>query len=166
MTTEVKIYKKYPIFVEMLEFRIVFGAKSSECELGNTQLFAILKTAKLQRQIIEFVYLTPDGQAICRQIKPVKLWFKSKAWDLKAFCLLRQSARIFKLTRFRNLTLTDLNFSEREIKFEPDLVNPNLSKPLIDFKLDPAVAYRIFDTSEEVNDKADGSYIFNVSLKT
>lgn len=137
----------------------------SEWESDNKQLFAVLKTAILQGHIIEFDYLTPDGTVLRRQVEPMKLWFKSKAWYLKAFCLLRQSARIFKLTRMRNLTLTDMNFSGRVIQPDPDLVNPDLLKPMINFKfkLEPAVAYRIFDDFGGGELQGDGSYIVNVS---
>ena len=136
----------------------------SEWESGNTELFADLKTAILQRQIIEFDYLTSDGQITHRQVEPIKLWFKSKAWYLKTFCLLRQSARTFKLTRIRNLTLTELHFPERDIQSQHEQIESEEMVSLINFKLrvDPAAAYRIFDDFGNGQLQDDGSYIVNI----
>ena len=137
----------------------------SEWGYDHTQLFANLKTAILQHQIIEFNYLTPDGKTTHRQVEPTTLWFKSTSWYLKAFCLLRQSARIFKLTRIRNLTLTDMHFSERVILLEDEQVDTEVSIPIINFKLkiEPVAAYRVFDDFGNGALQADGSYIVNVS---
>jgi len=134
-------------------------------ESNNTQIFATLKEAILQHQIIEFDYLTSDGGITHRQVEPVKLWFKSRAWYLKTFCLLRQSARTFKLTRIRNLTLTDLFFPEREMKPNPEKIGTELTEPIIDFKLkiEPVAAYRIFDDFGNSELQEDGSYIVDIS---
>jgi len=139
----------------------------SEWDCDNTQLFADLKTAILQRNIIEFEYLTSNGQTARRQVKPVTLWFKSRAWYLKAFCMLRQSARIFKLTRIRNLTLTDMQFSEREIQLEDEQADTESDAVYLPtdfkFKIEPAAAYRVFDDFGAGQLQADGSYIVTVS---
>ena len=137
----------------------------SEWESNNTQIFATLKEAILQHQIIEFDYLTSDGGVTHRQVEPVKLWFKSRSWYLKTFCLLRQNPRTFKLTRIRNLVLTDLYFPEREIQLNPEQVDTEPSAPMIDFKLkiDPAAAYRIFDDFGNSELQPDGSYLVDVS---
>ena len=137
----------------------------SEWESNNTEIFATLKDAIVQRQIIEFDYLNSDGKITSRQVEPIKLWFKSRAWYLKTFCLLRQSERTFKLTRIRNLTLTDLHYPKRDLQPIPEKVATDESVPIIDFKLkiDPAAAYRIFDDFGNGKIQADGSYIVYVS---
>ena len=137
----------------------------SEWETDNKELFATLKTAILQGQVIEFDYLTPHGEIKRRQVEPMTLWFKSKAWYLKAFCLLRQSARVFKLTRIRDLTLTDMRFSERETQLEEEETEIGTSYPITDFKfkIEPAAAYRVFDDFGCGELQEDGSHIVNVS---
>ena len=137
----------------------------SEWESNNAQTFATLKDAILKRQIIEFDYLNKNGKITNRQVEPIKLWFKSRSWYLKTFCLLRQSARTFKLTRIRNLTPTNLNFSERELQPTPEKAEDDLKAPIIDFKLkiDPIAAYRIFDDFGNGKLQEDGSYIVHVS---
>jgi len=136
----------------------------SEWGYDNTQLFAELKMAILQREIVEFDYLTSNGQTARRQVKPVTLWFKSQAWYLKAFCLLRQSARVFKLTRIRNLTLTDIHFSEQVILVEDDQGDPDAPTSITDFKLkiEPAASYRVFDDFGDGQLQEDGGYIVDV----
>jgi len=137
----------------------------SEWGYDNTQLFTDLKTAIIRRQLIEFDYLTPDGKITHRQVEPMTLWFKSTSWYLKAFCLLRQSSRIFKLTRIRNLTLNEYHFAERELLLEDEWDETEKSMPIINFKLKiaPAAAYRIFDDFRSGDLQADGSYLVNVS---
>lgn len=136
----------------------------SQWECDNTELFATLKTAILERKIIEFDYLNSDGQSSHRQVEPMHLWFKSRDWYLKAFCLLRQSARIFKLTRIRNLMLTDVHFSKREIQHESKQNDLNSLPPMIDFKLkiEPMAAYRVWDDFGNGTLQEDGSYLVNV----
>ncbi|MCL2560479.1 MAG: YafY family transcriptional regulator [Turicibacter sp.] len=134
----------------------------------NTELFATLKTAILQRKIVAFDYLTPEGKTLFRQVEPTKLWFKSKAWYVKTFCLLRQSARTFKLNRIRNLTLTETSFLEREVPMEQVYDEQEESAEMVDFKLkfDPSVSYRMVDDFGSGTLQEDGSYLVDFSWWT
>lgn len=135
----------------------------SEWESANTTTFAILKSAILDKKIIEFDYLNPTGTTTRRQVEPTKLWFKSRAWYLKTFCLLRQDARTFKLTRIRNLTLTKTQFLPREIPpRKKNETEPNYK--LVNFKLrvEAEVAYRIVDDFGGGKLQNDGSYLVEI----
>ena len=78
--------------------------------------------------------------------------------------MLRQSPRIFKLTRIRNLIPTDGHFLERDIHIEEEEVDTG-SSTIIDFKLkiEPIAAYRVFDDFGDGILQGDGSYIVNIS---
>ena len=72
------------------------------------------KTAILQKRVATFDYYSTYSEKTFRRVEPIQLWFKSKAWYLKAFDLDKQNLRLFKLTRLRNLTVTDDVFAERD----------------------------------------------------
>ena len=80
----------------------------------NGSAFNDFKIAILERRIAEFDYYSTYGEMTHRRIEPVQLWFKSKSWYIKGFCLIRQDMRLFKLTRVKNLKLTDEHFGERD----------------------------------------------------
>ena len=87
---------------------------------GNCQgdMFQGCKTAILEKRVAAFDYYSTYGVKTSRRVEPVQLWFKSRAWYLRAFCLNKQDVRLFKLTRMQNFVLTDELFSERDLPIE------------------------------------------------
>jgi len=73
------------------------------------------KTAILQKRIATFDYYSTYSEKTFRRVEPIQLWFKSKAWYLKAYDLDKQDLRLFKLTRLRNLVVTDDVYAERDL---------------------------------------------------
>jgi predicted DNA-binding transcriptional regulator YafY len=59
----------------------------SDWSYQNGENFSKLKTAILERRITEFDYWGASGEQSHRRIEPIQLWFKSKSWYLKSFCL-------------------------------------------------------------------------------
>jgi len=136
----------------------------SEWESDNTEIFATLKTAILEKRMIEFDYLNPTGETTRRQVEPTKLWFKSRAWYLKTFCLMRQEARTFKLTRIRNLTLTNQYFLKREKQPQPKqtAIQPPTQFIHFELKVAAAYAYRIVDDFGGGELQDDGTYLIHL----
>jgi len=138
----------------------------SEWGYDNTEMFVTLKSAILKRQVIEFGYLNPMGEASFRQVEPIKLWFKARSWYLKAFCLLRGDARTFKLTRIRNLTITNQTFLKRDEPIQTEPMNNELPPlPLVnfEFRIAASCGYRIVDDFGGGVLQDDGYYL--VKLK-
>ena len=140
----------------------------SEWGSRNDKVFQDFKTAILEHRIAEFDYYSTYGGMTRRRIEPIRLWFKSRAWYVKGFCLTRQDMRLFKLSRVRNLTVTDAQHAGRE--YPADLPDPSpggLEKPAVTLKLKvaPEMAYRVYD--ELVEDSAemqpDGSFVVSVT---
>jgi predicted DNA-binding transcriptional regulator YafY len=102
----------------------------------------------------------------CRRVEPIQIWFKSKSWYIKGFCLTRQEIRTFKLTRIGNLKITTENFPERDLSSIPPPVNTNKNqKPEIKIKLKikPEVADRVFDQFGcGIDVVPDGSFVVTV----
>ena len=132
--------------------------------------FNDFKTAILGRRIAEFDYYNSYGEKTFRRVEPIQLWFKSTAWYLKAFCLTKQSMRLYKLSRIKNLTITTEVFSERDSLAGSDSDtqdNPQQNSDIIlKLRIGPEMTYRIFDEFYEtmVEKQPDGSFIVTVTL--
>ena len=131
-------------------------------------VFNSFKTAILEKRIAEFEYYSTYGEMTHRRIEPIQLWFKSKSWYIKGFCLTRQDMRLFKLTRVRNLVVTNAYFGKRELLVAP----PNLGSAehqkqdvTLKLKIAPEMTYRIYDDyyDEIVEKQSDGSFVVTVT---
>jgi len=140
----------------------------SDWSFANNNYFNDFKTAILEQRIAEFDYYGTSGEKTRRCIEPVQLWFKTRAWYIKGFCLMRQNMRVFKLTRIKNLKITNKHFQVRD----PSITNPDIwpekqkKQKLVSLKLkiDPEMTFRVFDEFDEsmIEKQSDGSYIVSV----
>lgn len=140
----------------------------SDWSFANGKAFHDFKTSILERRITEFDYFSTYGEMTHRRIEPIQLWFKSKSWYIKGFCLIRQDIRLFKISRVRNLTVTDEKFSERD--YFTSIPNPapaNHQKPDVTLKLKiaPEMTYRVYDEFDEdlAEKQPDGSFVVTVT---
>ena len=139
----------------------------SDWSYANGDVFNGLKTAILERRIAEFDYHSTYGEKTHRRIEPIQIWFKSRAWYIKGFCLARQDIRLFKLTRVKNLNITDEHFHERDLF--STIPNPYPDRPQADVTLKliiaPEMAHRVYDEFDEnhIEQQSDGSFIVSVT---
>ena len=130
--------------------------------------FNDFKTAITQRRIAEFDYYNSYGNKTHRRVEPIQLWFKSNAWYLKGFCLAKQDLRLYKLSRMKQLLVTDEHFSERAsliVSGNPMDNNYKEEKNItLKMRIEPEMAYRIFDVFHEsfVEKQPDGSFLITV----
>jgi len=136
----------------------------SDWSLENGGVFNDFKTAILEHRIAEFDYHSTYGEKTHRRIEPIQIVFKSKAWYIKAFCLTRQDVRLFKLTRVKNLTLSDEHFPERDLLSVTPNPGPG-GRPARDvtlkLRIAPEMAHRVYDDFHEdhIERQHDGSFI-------
>ncbi len=140
----------------------------SDWSFANGKAFYDFKTAILEHRIAEFDYFSTYGEKTHRRIEPIQLWFKSKSWYIKGFCLIRQDIRLFKLSRVRNLTITDERFVERDFLANvPNPIPESHQKPDVTLKLKIAseMTYRVYDEFDEnfTEKQSDGSFIVTVT---
>jgi len=134
--------------------------------LARESIFHDFKLAILEHRIVRFDYYSTFGEKTCRSVEPIQLWFKSRSWYIKAYCLTRQDIRIFKLARVRNLTITDAHFDERDLlAILPNDGHASRQKPdtTLVLKIAPEMAYRVYDDFECGALQEDGSYIVSVT---
>ena len=141
----------------------------SDWNFANTGFFNAFKSAILERRIAEFDYYSSLGEKTHRGIEPVQLWFMLKAWYVKGFCLTRQEMRLFKLTRIKNLKITNKHFPVRDLSItHPDIwPEQNKKKKLLTLKLKikPEMTYRVYDEFDEdmIEKQPDGSFVVSVT---
>lgn len=115
------------------------------------QKFNHLKHALLKQLQIHFRYHNSSGQVSERDCQPLKLIYRDRAWYLYAHCLTRNAARLFRISRIKELQLTAIRF-ERPLTEEPsvfpapcemeELVNVELCFPR-------SAGYRVYDTFDD-----------------
>ena len=132
---------------------------------GANNYFNDFKTAILEQRVARFDYYNSYGDKTARAIEPVQLWFKSKSWYVRGYCLIKQAMRVYKLTRVKNLVVTDSHFPTRALPATQEDTAPNDEKhqreTIVKLHIGPEMKYRIFDDFEEsdVEEQPDGSYI-------
>jgi len=131
----------------------------------DNDFFNDFKAAILEQHIIEFDYYNRHGDKTFRRVEPMQIWFKSKSWYLKGFCLTKQGMRLYKLSRIKNLAVMDEHFEKREslaVSGNPILdIYEGGNNINLKLRIDPEKAYRVFDDLYEsmVEKQPDGSFI-------
>ncbi len=134
----------------------------------DKERFEILKQAILKKQALIFTYSSSYGEITNRTVYPLKLVFKSKAWYLQAYCLLKKDYRIFKISRMLSVTVTANCFAGQEFILPPiepeNLTSPDLVP--LELRFAPYAAYRVYDEFDlkKVAKNEDGSLTVKIAL--
>lgn len=134
---------------------------------ADNKKFDILKSAILNQMGITFDYISSSGERNGRNVYPLKLVFKSKAWYLQAFCTCRQDYRTFKINRMLKITNTDERFDQLYYNPPPieDTNTPSDSLVLVELVFAPHVMYRVYDEFDDgAIERGDNDY-FRVTAK-
>ena len=123
-------------------------------------VFDILKQSIINKNVISFSYYNSSGEMSQRKAEPYQLWFKSKNWYIKAYCRSKQDLRLFKISRMRDVNVTeevfDTIWQNKEQK-----INENIFEDItIILEIDSAVAYRVYDEFEieQIEKKENGNF--------
>jgi len=134
-------------------------------KVNEQNKFSQIRDGIVSGQVIRFDYVNGNGNQSSRSVEPVKLIFSAYAWYLIAYCLLRNSYRMFRLSRIKNVQITHQHFARREMREDENQV---VHGPLIDLRLrcGEKVLSRLYDTfdGECIRKSSDGSYELTVTL--
>ena len=135
----------------------------------KNDFFKDFKIAILERYITQFDYYSSKGEKTMRRVEPIQLCFKSKAWYLRGFCLSKQAIRYYRLSRIKNLAVTDEHFPMRDCRaISDDFLENSAEQQMITFKLriESEAAYRVYDDfhENEVEKQPDGSFLVTTML--
>lgn len=131
---------------------------------SNENTFQIIKSAILNKQLIEFTYYNSTGEKNSRIVEPLQIWFKDKSWYLISYCRLKKDYRFFKLTRMKEVKLLEEHF-EREMP-EQNEEKKEIKNILLELEISKEMAFRLYDEfdSNEITKKDDGNFIVKVEF--
>lgn len=126
--------------------------------------FQIIKSAILNKQLVEFTYYNSAGEKNLRVVEPLQIWFKDKSWYLISYCRLKKDYRFFKLTRMKEVKLLEEHF-EREMP-EQNEEEKEIKNILLELEISKEMAFRVYDEfdSNEITKKDDGNFIVKVEF--
>ena len=134
-------------------------------KVNEQDRFSKIRDAIINNQVINFDYINESGSKSNRSAEPVKLIFNAYTWYLIAYCLLRSSYRMFRLTRIKNVQVTDRHFLKRDIQEGDD---QGYSAALVELHLrcNKKVLNRLYDAFDEqcISKNDDDSYDLIVTL--
>ena len=135
-------------------------------KVNEQDRFSNIRDAIINRQVIRFDYVNENGDKGRRRAEPLKLIFSAYTWYLIAYCLKRNVPRMFRLSRIKNVEITDQSFTERE--GYDNAYQTGSHTPSVDLKLrcDGAALSRLYDTFDEeyISKNDDGSYNLTVTI--
>ncbi|WP_239551466.1 helix-turn-helix transcriptional regulator [Paenibacillus elgii] len=122
-----------------------------------------LRTAIGERRTVTFRYTNLDGAGTERTVEPIGLILKGYLWYLHAYCTLRGEFRVFRLSRVRELRVTEERFEPRpapaldSYSWQPEWSGSGALDVVLTFR--PEVRDRVEDTfpTEQAERLPDGS---------
>lgn len=125
--------------------------------------FDMIKSAILNKQLVQFTYYNSNGEESRRIVEPLQIWFKDKSWYLISYCNLKEDYRIFKIARIKEIKILEKHF-ERELPKEEKVEKHNLKIIEVELEINKAMAYRVYDEfeSKEIIKKDDGNFRIKV----
>jgi predicted DNA-binding transcriptional regulator YafY len=130
--------------------------------------FLDIKRAILESKVIAFDYINADGILSRRHIEPMLLLFKSQAWYVSGYCRMRRNFRTFRVSRIRNMLVTDEGFVRRPLESveeeEPAAAPPK--SVTLKLRFQPEDLYRVYDDydHERIVRNPDGTYDVTVTF--
>lgn len=129
---------------------------------------ADIKNAILRCNIIRFDYINANGEKSSRFAEPEQLYFNRHTWYLLAFCRSKNEHRIFRISRIKNVTVTNERFQKRVISDSDNAKIQSDKYSYIDLQLrfSGKMLYRLYDDFDEecITKNDDGSYDVHVSF--
>jgi len=131
-------------------------------EADNTK-FEILKNAIINELAVSFDYLSAYGEYKGREVYPLKLLFKSKAWYLQSYFPSENDYRVFKFNRVSNLVVLDKSFISSDYetpKIEPTEDISASSFIYVKLLISSHAKFRIYDefAESDIAPNNDGSF--------
>ncbi len=125
--------------------------------------FDIIKSAILNKHLVQFTYYNSNGEESKRIVEPLQIWFKDKSWYLVSYCKLKQDYRIFKIARIKEVKMLQEHF-ERELPKEEENEKHNFKIIELELEINKAMTYRVYDEfeSKEITKKEDGNFMIKV----
>lgn len=131
------------------------------------KVYGILKQAILERKVLEFTYYSSSGNIRRQEAEPVKLLYKDKSWYVFTYCPDISDYRLFRVSRMKEIVLTEKTFETKAESSNPVLTVPEDLGALLQLELNfpDECGYRLYDTFDEsAISKTESGYKVQVTL--
>ncbi|MGL4363514.1 MAG: helix-turn-helix transcriptional regulator [Cellulosilyticaceae bacterium] len=118
------------------------------------------KEAILSHKLLVFDYVSATSKVTSRQVEPYILLYKDRNWYLKCFCLDKQAFRLFRLSRMRNMKISEVRYIPREEKTDMKIIQPKAVLTEIKMIISKEQMHRVLDEFHPKNvvKNTDGNY--------
>lgn len=135
----------------------------------DNEKFERIKTAILEKRVLNILYCGAAGDTTARSVFPFKLAFKDKSWYLQAYCQKAEDYRLFKISRIVELSLSQERFSrafEDAPPVEVESAPPPAAYEELTLKFAPETAFRVYDEFDrrQIERQEDGSLLVNAAF--
>jgi predicted DNA-binding transcriptional regulator YafY len=110
-----------------------------------------IKRAILENKVVSCDYINAEAVKSRREIEPMQLLFRGHSWYLWGFCHNRRDFRTFRLSRIKNLSVTEKVFKRKdpEERVLADLAADPRPIVTLRLKFQPEVLVRLYDDFDE-----------------
>lgn len=130
--------------------------------------FNIIKESILNENILEFQYVNSQNQLTYRKVEPFKIMFKSQSFYLTAYCLEKNSPRIFRISRMRDVKKNEDKFERKELKnlFSTEENHEEFNMITLKLRFHSRMLFRLMDyyEKEEIKREDSGEYLVTVEF--
>ena len=134
----------------------------SDWNVEQKNFFDKIRDSIIERFALKLKYINSNGKISERIAEPLKLYFKSKSWYLIAYCRKADDYRIFRLSRIRDVEVTNEHFEREMCEYKYDNDDENICVN-VKLKISKNAEYRVYDEFQDTEKTADGDFIVNMS---
>lgn len=98
----------------------------SDWNVEHKNFFDKIRDSIIERFALKLKYINSNGKISERIAEPLKLYFKSKSWYLIAYCRKADDYRIFRLSRIRDVEVTNEHFEREMCEYKYDNDDENI----------------------------------------
>lgn len=129
-----------------------------------------IRKAISESRLLDFYYTNTKGESKQRQIEPMSISYKGNSWYLYGYCRIRNDFRLFRISRMKNIKLTDEQFPPKEGILEEyhleETRGNEVQKIDLVLRFKPFVRVRVEDSfdDESIQILEDGSLLVKVTF--
>jgi len=98
----------------------------SDWNVEHKNFFDKIRDSIIERFVLKLKYINSNGEISERIAEPLKLYFKSKSWYLIAYCRKADDYRMFRLSRIREVEVTNEHFEREMCEYKYDNDDENI----------------------------------------
>ena len=134
----------------------------SDWNIGQKEIFDKLKSAAIEKRVARINYINSRGEVSQRDIEPLCLYFKSRAWYIIAYCRNAEDYRMFRLSRMKEVTISEEVFEREMPANEYSEKQYDVTETEVTLRINPRMEYRVYDEFADVNKDKDGYFTVTI----